>query len=147
MPKFGDIYINQFPLHESEGVDTFNVVFLKIGNIVKVGIGHAARIPHYRIVEQLLCSEKIFACHRQTAKGGKEIPRADFYDENTKKHGKILGCGNMTVDYGTRHIKFFGSSSEYGLGITLLEVRNFMDNYYSEIGFSYEVEGKVHGTA
>ena len=140
MPKIGHIYINQIPFYEMENGSTFNIVFVKIGDTLKVAIGPAGSNTHYTIIEQLLQFEKIFSVPKQTGKNGKEIPRADFFDANSKKHGKILACGHIKIIPGTKHIKFYGNSPEYGIGIKLLEVRDFMDNYYPDSGFSYEVE-------
>lgn len=140
MTKFGDIYINHFPDNEQEGCDTFNIVFLKIGEIVKVGIAPASTSAHHQIVEQLLRSENIFSFHKQIGKTGKEIPKAEFYDEKSKKHGKIIACGYVNVDFGRKHIKFFGNSPEYAIGMKLIYARNFMENYYSHSGYTYEVE-------
>jgi hypothetical protein len=140
MTKHGDIYINQFPLNECGGWDTFNVLFLKIGDMLKVGVSPAVGSPHDKIMEQLLQSEKIFTVHKQIGKNGKDIPRSEFYDETSKRHWKALACGYMTINYETRNIRFYGCSPEYGLGMKLLEVKQFMDNYYSDSGFDYSVE-------
>jgi hypothetical protein len=140
MPKYHDIYINQIPPNQNEDWDTFNILFLKIGDGTKVGICQSVKYNHAQIMEELLHSENIFNFHKQFGKHGKEVPKADFYDEASKKHGKILACGLMTVEYRRKYIKFYGSSPEYGIGMKLLEARHFMDNYYSDSGFNYTVE-------
>jgi hypothetical protein len=140
MPKFGDIYINQISFYELEEGTIFNILFAKIGDTVKACIGMADSITHSGIMEQLLQSEKMFSVPRQTGKTGKDIPRADFFDAGSKKHGKILACGNMKLDPATKHITYYGNSLEYGIGMKLLEVRNLMSNYYPDSGFSYDVE-------
>jgi|WetSurMetagenome_2_1015567.scaffolds.fasta_scaffold00192_19 hypothetical protein len=140
MPKFSDIYINQIPPNHDEDWNTFNIIFLKIGAQTKVGICPALKYNHSQLMENLFHSENIFKFHKQIGKNGKEVPKAEFYDEVTKKHGKIFACGLMTVDYRKKFIRFYGSSPEYNIGLKLLEVRHFMENYYSDSGFSYEVE-------
>jgi hypothetical protein len=140
MTKYHDIFVNQIPMNQSEGLDTFNVLFLKVGNSIKVGICPAVACSHAQIMEELLHSENIFKCQRQIGKNGKEVPKADFFDETKKIHGKIVACGLMTVDYKNKFIRFYGSSPEYSIGLRLLEARHFMENYYSGSGFNYVVE-------
>jgi|WetSurMetagenome_2_1015567.scaffolds.fasta_scaffold00292_13 hypothetical protein len=140
MTKHGDIYINKIPLNKCEGWDTFNVFFLKIGDMLKVGVSPAVGSSHDKIMEQLLQSEKIFCIQNQTGKNGKKIPKAEFYDEASKRHGKALACGYMTINYETQNIRFYGCSPEYGMGMKLLEVKQFMDNYYPDSEFNYSVE-------
>jgi len=140
MTKFSDIYINQIPPSQNEDWDTYNILFLKIGDKTKIGVCSTVSCNHAHIMESLLHSENIFKFHKQTGKNGKEVPKADFYDEATKKHGKILACGLMTVDYRKKFVRFYGSSPEYNIGMKLLEVRNFMDNYYSGSGYNFALE-------
>jgi len=140
MTKFHDIYINQIPPNQNEDWDTFNILFLKIGDRIKIGVCPAIKYSHAQIMEELLHSENIFTFHKQAGKHGKEVPKADFYDEVLKKHGKILACGLMTVDYRRKHVRFYGSSPEYGIGMKLLEARHFMENYYSGSSFNFTVE-------
>jgi hypothetical protein len=145
MTKFGDIYINHFPEGAHFGTIIFNIVFLKIGETVKAGICPAAGGTHDWITEKLLHSEKIFNIQKQLGKTGKKIPKADFFDEASRRHGKIIACGQVSMDYAKKHIKFFGGCTEYGIDMKLMYARNFMSNYYSESNYTYEVEEKKSG--
>jgi hypothetical protein len=140
MTKFRDIYINQLPPGDNKDWDTFNILFLKIGDKTKIGISPTVSSNHAHIMESLLQSENIFRFAKQAGKDGKQAPKAEFFDEETRKHGKIVGCGLMTVDFRKNFIRFYGSSPEYSIGIKLLEARRFMENYCADSVFSYEVE-------
>jgi hypothetical protein len=145
MTKFGNIFINHLPGDLQFGTIILDIVFLKIGEIVKVGLCHAESGSHSRIIEQLLRSEKIFNIQKQAGKYGKDIPKAVFFDETSRRHGKIMACGKAEVDYDNKHIKFYGACPEYGIDIKLMYARDFMSNYYSDSAFTYEVEEKKLG--
>jgi hypothetical protein len=97
MIKLGNIFINHIPEDNQFGTLIFNIVFLKIGGIIKLGVCPDMNSTHSKIIEQLLRSEKIFNIQKQLGKTGKEIPKADFFDEVSKRHGKTKGTSSSSA--------------------------------------------------